>query len=68
MRDWLDRSQGLDSYLVTMKDLCQQVGDMSGRCEYAEGWRQHSHLGFGPAGFNPLLDALGERAFMNEST
>src|SRR5437762_1382416 len=37
---WLDQSQGLDSYLQTMRDLSRQVGAMSGRYEYAEGWRR----------------------------
>lgn len=58
-RRWLDQSQGLDSYLQAMHDLMREVGQMSGRFEFAEGWRQHLHLGFGPAGWNPLAEALG---------
>ena len=34
--DWLDRSQGLDSYLAAMHELGREVGRMSGRFEYAE--------------------------------
>ena len=57
---WLDQSQGLDSYLHTMQDLMREVGRLSGRFEFAEGWRRHLHLGFGPAGFEPLSEALGQ--------
>ena len=43
---WLDQSQGMDSYLVTMRDLMQSVGRLSnGKFEFAEGWRRHLHLG-----------------------
>ena len=44
-QQWLDTSQGLNSYLETMRDLMREVGRMSGRFEYAEGWRRHMHLG-----------------------
>ena len=57
-KEWLDDSQGIDSYLKTMADMCAEVGRMSGRFEYAEGWRRHSHLGFGPEEFDPLRSAL----------
>ncbi len=59
-KQWLDRSQGMDSYLHTMRDLCREMGQMSGRFEFAEGWRRHSHLGFCRADANPLQEALGE--------
>ena len=57
-RDWLDESQGLGSYLDKMKELCREVGVMSGRYEYAEGWRRHLHLGFCDEADDPLADAL----------
>jgi len=60
---WLDRSQGMDSYLRAMEDSDGEVGAMSGRFARAEGWRQRLHLGFGPEGFDPLSEALGPRAF-----
>ncbi len=60
-KQWLDESQGLDSYLQTLRDLDAEVGRMSGRWKYAEGWRRHLHLGFGAAGFDPLRDALADR-------
>jgi N-acetylglucosamine malate deacetylase 1 len=51
---WLDESQGLDSYLRTMHELSAEVGRMSGRYKYAEGWRRHLHLGFCDASADPL--------------
>lgn len=58
-KDWLDATQGLDSYLQTMKDLSAEVGAMSGRFPYAEGWRRHLHLGFCSPDADPLRAALG---------
>jgi LmbE family N-acetylglucosaminyl deacetylase len=55
---WLDESQGLDSYLQAMRELSREVGRMSGRFEYAEGWRRHLHLGFCSADADPLTAAL----------
>lgn len=56
---WLDATQGLDSYLQAMKDLSAEVGQMSGRFRYAEGWRRHLHLGFCAPDADPLREALG---------
>jgi LmbE family N-acetylglucosaminyl deacetylase len=55
---WLDTSQGLTSYLTTMHELTREVGRMSGRYEFAEGWRRHLHYGFCAADADPLLKAL----------
>lgn len=60
-RQWLDESQGLDSYLQTLRDLDAEVGRMSGRWAAAEGWRRHLHLGFGAEEFDPLREALAVR-------
>ena len=60
-KDWLDATQGMDAYLDDMERLSREVGTMSGRFEFAEGWRRHSHLGFGPEDFDPLQDLLGVR-------
>jgi LmbE family N-acetylglucosaminyl deacetylase len=57
-QQWLDTSQGLNSYLETMQELMREVGRMSGRYEFAEGWRRHNHLGFSPAAVDPLSEAL----------
>jgi len=57
-KQWLDHSQGMDSYLVAMEELSRQVGTLSGKFEYAEGWRRHSHLGFCGPDDDPLREAL----------
>lgn len=59
-KQWLDDSQGLDSYIHAMEDMTRRVGEMTGRFEYAEGWRRHSHMGFGPESFDPLGEALAQ--------
>ncbi|HEX4000500.1 MAG TPA: PIG-L family deacetylase [Pirellulales bacterium] len=57
---WLDQSQGLDSYLHSMRDGARELGCLSGRYEFAEGWRRHSHLGFCASDVDPLTTALGD--------
>jgi LmbE family N-acetylglucosaminyl deacetylase len=57
-REWLSDSQGLDSLLQFMHDRSREVGQMSGKFTYAEGWRKHSHLGFCAADADPLGKAL----------
>ncbi len=60
-KSWLDQSQGFDSYLHAMHDAAREMGRLSGKCEFAEGWRRHLHLGFCAADADPLADALGQR-------
>jgi LmbE family N-acetylglucosaminyl deacetylase len=57
-KEWLDVTQGMDAYLDEMENTSRDVGRMSGRFEFAEGWRRHSHLGFGPEDFDPIRDFL----------
>ena len=59
-KEWLDGTQGLDSYLDTMEDMSRQVGMASGQCEIAEGWRKHLHLGFCAPDADPLAAALND--------
>lgn len=65
-KEWLDTSQGLDSYLNTMESMSQEVGTWSGKFDYAEGWRRHSHLGFCGADYDPLAEALGDQCLRCE--
>jgi N-acetylglucosamine malate deacetylase 1 len=58
-QDWLDESQGLTSYLATMRGLVREVGEWSGRFEHAEGWRRRLTLGFCAPDLDPLATALG---------
>ncbi len=59
-KEWLDVSQGQDSYLITLRDMMREMGTQSGQYEYAEGWIRHLHLGLGPEDFDPLAELLGE--------
>lgn len=62
-KDWLDRTQGFGSYVQSMKEMIQEIGVMSGKFTYCEGWRRHSHLGFSRTEINPLVEILGDYAF-----
>lgn len=63
-KEWLDQTQGMDAYLDTMQALGREVGALSGRFEYAEGWRRRLHWGLASRPADPLSAALGESAFI----
>ncbi len=63
-KQWLDESQGHESYLQALRDLNEEMGRMSGVFQYAEGWRRHLHLGFCGPDDNPLRTALASRILM----
>ena len=58
-KDWLDKSQGMNAYVNTMKQLSREMGEWSGTCEFAEGWRRHNPLGLCAADADPIADSLG---------
>jgi LmbE family N-acetylglucosaminyl deacetylase len=64
-QDWLDRSQGLDSYLLAMENMSLDLGRLSKRFKHAEGWRRHLHLGFCGADTDPLKQVLGKKYLIN---
>ena len=66
-RGWLDHSQGLDAYLETMREHGREMGALSGRFEYAEGWRRHNPLGLCDPGADPLVDLLREHVVEQEA-
>jgi LmbE family N-acetylglucosaminyl deacetylase len=66
-KEWLDVSQGLDSYLIAMGEMSRAVGRMSGRFKHAEGWRRHSHLGFCSEADDPLRLALSAHCRLNRA-
>jgi LmbE family N-acetylglucosaminyl deacetylase len=59
-KNWLDLTQGTDSYLHALDAESKTLGKHSGAFIHAEGWSRHLHLGFGDATANPLKDALGK--------
>jgi LmbE family N-acetylglucosaminyl deacetylase len=63
-KQWLDESQGLNSYIDTMLELDAELGRMSSLFKYAEGWRRHLHLGFCGPQDDPLRNILKERVLV----
>jgi LmbE family N-acetylglucosaminyl deacetylase len=62
-KEWLDTSQGMDSYLITMREICAEMGRMAPNpVPYAEGFRQHMHGGLSAQDGDPLRDILGDKA------
>ena len=57
---WLEASQGMNSYLKSMDEMSEQMGLLSGKFKYAEGWRRRLHIGFSKEDQNPLKEALGD--------
>ena len=57
-KEWLDATQGMDSYLDAGDAAARAVGRMSGRFHYAEGWRRHLHLGLSATDDDPLAATL----------
>ncbi len=64
---WLKSSQGMNSYLRQMEEMAREVGRMSRRFTFAEGWRRHSHMGFCAEDADPLRDALGPKVRVNQA-
>ena len=56
-REWLDKSQGMDSYLKTMDGFSRALGRQTRKFAHAEGWVRHLHYGFGDEGDDPLARA-----------
>ncbi|MBM3835819.1 MAG: LmbE family protein [Verrucomicrobia bacterium] len=66
-KEWLDVSQGMDSYLRVMEEMSLDVGRMSRRFKHAEGWRRHLHLGFSATDQDPLRAVLKGNYLVNAS-
>lgn len=64
-KHWLDVSQGMDSYLVSMGQASAAVAKRAGRFDLAEGWRRHLHLGLSTSDIDPLANTLGDLAWVN---
>ncbi len=64
-QDWLDVSQGMNSYVQAGEDGARELGQLSKKFKYAEGWRRHLHYGFSSQEEDPLKDALGAQYLIN---
>lgn len=58
-KEWLDKTQGQESYITTMEEFSLILGRQSGAFSHAEGWTRHLHYGFGAAKDDPLSEVLG---------
>lgn len=59
--EWLDASQGTQSYLKMMEDVSHRMGSMSGQFQLAEGWRRHLHVGYASEDADPMAELLGDK-------
>ncbi len=66
-QSWLDVSQKLNSFLQALEDSSSELGRMSKKFKYAEGWRRHLHLGFCGADADPLARDLGADHIVNKA-
>ncbi|MBL9168562.1 MAG: PIG-L family deacetylase [Verrucomicrobiales bacterium] len=64
-KEWLDVSQGMDSYLATIEEFSRELGRRSRCYRYAEGWRRHLAAGFCSEGADPLRKLLKKRYALN---
>jgi len=64
-KEWLDASQGMDSYLIDMENICEHFGKLTDDFKHAEGWILHSHMGYCEKQDDPLSTALGSAVYKN---
>jgi len=65
-QNWLDNSQGMNSYLAFMDTTSRKLGKWSGKFRHAEGLRRHLHLGFAAKEIDPLAALLGKNYLINK--
>ena len=65
-QDWLDVSQGMNSYIKAGEKIARMLGKLSKKFKFAEGWRRHLHFGFSSEELDPLKEALGENYLINQ--
>jgi N-acetylglucosamine malate deacetylase 1 len=66
-KEWLDKTQGQESYLQTMEDFSRNLGKRTKKFPLAEGWIRHLHYGFGGENDDPLRDVLGTHYLANRA-
>ncbi len=64
-QSWLAQSQKMNAYVAQMQDFAREVGRLSHRFQFAEGWRKHLHYGFCAVEADPLRAALGKDYWVN---
>jgi len=66
-QNWLDVSQGMNSFLLAAENMLLAVGRLSKKFKYAEGWRRHLHYGYCKLEADPLGRALGKNYLVNKT-
>jgi N-acetylglucosamine malate deacetylase 1 len=66
-QNWLDVSQGMNSFLRAGEHMWLEVGRLSKKFKYAEGWRRHLHAGYCGPDTDPLGEALGKNYLINKA-
>ena len=66
-QNWLDVSQGMNSFLLALENLSLAVGGLSKKFKHAEGWRRHLHFGYSARDGDPLAEALGRNYLVNKA-
>jgi len=66
-QNWLDTSQGMNSYLTAMEDMSRDLGKLSKKFKHAEGFRRHLHWGFSAKESDPLAAILGKNYLVNKA-
>lgn len=65
-QNWLDASQGMNSYLAFMEMMSRKLGKWSRKFTHAEGLRRHLHLGYAAQEIDPLAALLGKNYLVNK--
>jgi len=66
-QNWLETSQGMNSYLAAMEGMSRDLGKTSGKFKHAEGLRRHLHWGFSSRESDPLAALLGKNYLVNKA-
>jgi len=66
-QNWLEASQGMNSYVVAMESMSREMGKLSGKFKHAEGFRRHLHWGFSSAESDPLAALLGRNYLIDNA-
>jgi LmbE family N-acetylglucosaminyl deacetylase len=62
-KEWLDATQGIGSFVETLRKTARSVGEKWGPYCEAEGWRCHNYMGYCDASFKPLETLLANTIF-----
>jgi len=65
-KNWLDESQGINAFIDTMSKMTEEVGELTGKLNFAEGWRRHNPLGFCSENYQPLEKTLQDYFCKNQ--